>query len=131
MSPPTPLGPHDSDTVEYFRIQQRYSTVRTAIRTLGCAVAAYCFLEAVKALAGQSTSVAFSLILDALVELRFAVTLALAGAACAWAVVERALRHRKVEHMQGRLKQLETSLDPRRSSSGLTTKGQTNPRDRR
>jgi hypothetical protein len=35
------------------------------------------------------------------------------------------------EQMQGRLKELETKIDPGRSSSGLTTKGQTNPRDRR
>jgi len=125
LEPPT-----DRDTLEYYRTQQRYSTARTAIKSIAWVAAAFFAFKAVAALAGQSTTVALSLILNALVDLKFALAITLTGVACAWAVAERALRHRKVESMQGRLKQLETELDPRRSSSGLTPRGQTNPRDR-
>jgi hypothetical protein len=123
-------APSEPHALEYYRIQQRYSTVRTAIKALAWAFGAYVGFGALKEFAGQSTSVAVSLILNALVDLKFVITLTLAGAACAWAVLERALRLRKVERMQSRITELETKIDPGRSSSGLTPRGQTNPRDR-
>jgi hypothetical protein len=128
MSVPPP--PYYREAVDYYRIQQRYATARTAIKTVGWMIAAYFAYKAVDALSGQTTSVAVSLILNALVDLKFVLSIALTGAACAWAVIERALRHRKVDRMQERLKELETRLDPGRSSSGLTTRGETHPRDR-
>jgi membrane protein YqaA with SNARE-associated domain len=118
-------------TVEFYRTQQRYATARTAIKAAAWVACAYIGFNAATAFAGQSTAVAISLILTALVDAKFALSIALAGAACAWAVAERLLRHRKVEQMQGRLKELEKKIDPGRSSSGLTTKGQTAPKDRR
>jgi hypothetical protein len=118
-----------STTLEYYRIQQRYSAIRTAIRSVAWVVAALLGFGALKTFAGQTTSVAFSLILNALVDLKFVVSIALAGSATAWAVLERQLRLRKVETMQGHIKRLETILDPARSSSGLTTRGLTNPGD--
>ena len=47
-----------------------------------------------------------------------------------WAVAERWLRHRKVSTMQTRIIELELAIDPKRTSSGLTRGGRTNPRDR-
>jgi hypothetical protein len=78
--------------------------------------------------AGRSGS---SLLLSVLAEMKVAFWVSLAGAACAWGFVERRLRHRKVEQLQGRIKQLETMIDPDRSTSGLTPAGRTNPLDRR
>lgn len=49
--------------------------------------------------------------------------------ACVWGFLERRLRLRKVETMQAHIKKLEIRLDPNRSTSGLTSAGQTNPRD--
>jgi hypothetical protein len=124
-------SPSDPVAIEYYRIQQRYSTARTAVKAVAWGFAAYVGFGALREFAGQDTSVAISLILNALVDFKFVISITLAGAACAWAVAERALRHRKVEQMEGRLKMLETKIDPGRSSSGLTSRGETNPRDRR
>jgi hypothetical protein len=119
--------------LEFHRTDQLYSTVRTLIRGLCWVVAAYFGFGAVKELAGQSTdvSLALSFVISALFEVKFVIAIALSGAACAWAAAERMLRHRKVEKLQGRIRELETAIDPDRSTSGLTTKGQTNPLDKR
>jgi hypothetical protein len=118
-----------STALEYYRIQQRYSAIRTAIRSVAWLAVAWLGFGAFKTFAGQTTSVAISLILNALVDLKFVVSIALTGTATAWALLERRLRLRKVETMQGHIKRLETILDPERSSSGLTTRGLTNPKD--
>jgi hypothetical protein len=79
-------------------------------------------------IAGKTT--AFTVGLSFLWDVRLVVALSLAGVAGLWAAPKRLLRHRKVEYLQGRIRELELKIDPRRSTSGLTPKGQTNPRDR-
>lgn len=79
-------------------------------------------------LAGENT--ALSLGISLLADLKLSVAITLAGGAAVWAVVERALRHRKTEYLQRRIKELETMIDPGRSSSGLTEEGKTNPNDK-
>lgn len=54
----------------------------------------------------------------------------IAGLCFLWAVMERRLRYRKVEHLQGHNVELERIIDPHRTSSGLLPTGQTNPRDK-
>ncbi len=39
--------------------------------------------------------------------------------------LQRRLRYKKTENLQGRIKSLELQLDPNRTSSGLTPKGET------
>jgi hypothetical protein len=41
----------------------------------------------------------------------------------AWAIAERALRRQKTEYLSGRIAQLETAIDPGRTSSGLAKTG--------
>jgi hypothetical protein len=54
-------SPHDqNDGHEYYRIQQRYSTARTAIKTVGWAFAAYVGFNALEEFSGQTTSVAIA-----------------------------------------------------------------------
>ena len=45
--------------------------------------------------------------------------------AFAWAIVEGRIRRRKVQTLSGRIKALELKLDPKRTSSGLTSSGET------
>ncbi len=47
-----------------------------------------------------------------------------------WAIAERWFRHYKTSYMQTRITELEKRIDPRRTSSQLTQKGKTNPKDR-
>lgn len=46
-----------------------------------------------------------------------------------YGLFERHRRRDAVEHMEGRIRSLEKCLDPNRSSSGLTTRGDTRPED--
>jgi len=87
--------------------------------------------QALSDFAGQVTSVTLTAALSVIADVKLAVSLALAGGAAIWGLIERKLRHRKVEYLQARIRDLETARDPKRSSSGLTPKGQTHPRDRR
>jgi hypothetical protein len=127
QKPRNKQGPSDT-AVEMYRIDQRYQTSRTAIRTAGVVGAVWFGGQALAPLAGEDT--ALTLAFSILGDLKFTASVALTGAACAWAVVERTLRHRKTQYLQDRVIKLEEQLDPNRSSSGLTRKGQTNPRDR-
>ncbi|MCL2715640.1 MAG: hypothetical protein FWD68_13900 [Alphaproteobacteria bacterium] len=113
-------------------IDQGFRTLRTSIRASTVLFIFYWAFQAVEVLAGQATdvSIALSLALNALVTLKFAVALGVTMAAAGWAVVERYLRLRKVDYLQGRIRELERRTDPDRSTSGLTTSGRTNPKDK-
>ena len=118
------------ERLEQQKLDQRYRLWRTLIRaaaTVGCV---WLMAEAVGELAGKDTSVVVRGVLSVFADIKFVVSVALAGCAAAWAVLERWLRHRKVEHLQARVIALEQQIDPNRSSSGLTAKGQTHPADR-
>lgn len=126
------LSARAREHVTLLRIVQRYRTARTALRVTFAGFAIWCLYLAIDSIAGKTTafqavvSVGFSLLWD----IRFVVAFSLAGATTIWAVAERWLRHRKVNYLQGRIKELELNIDPGRTTSGLTTKGRTNPRDR-
>ena len=112
-------------------VEQLFVTGRTVIRTAGWLVGAYFAKDAIVALAGQSTNVTVNAAFSLLADMKFTFTLTLAGASTAWAIIERSLRHHKVEYLQDRIKKFEHMLDPKRSSSGLTPKGKTNPKDKK
>jgi hypothetical protein len=127
-----PLGARARERVALLRVDQRYRTFRTALWAGLGAFAFWCLYLCVDSVAGKTTAfqaaltVGFSLLWD----IRFVIAFSLAGAATAWGAVERWLRHRKVNYLQGRIKELEQNIDPGRTTSGLTTKGKTHPRDR-
>jgi hypothetical protein len=126
------LSARARERVALLKVDQRYRTARTLIRAGFGAFAFWCLYLATDTVAGKTTAfqaaltVGFSLLWD----IRFVVAFSLAGAATAWGTAERMLRHRKVNYLQGRIKELEEQIDPKRSTSGLTTKGRTHPRDR-
>jgi len=124
----TALSP---EAVQLHRTDQRYLTLRTLFRCGLGAFVAWTALKAVEALAGQSTSVAMTLIFSVLFEFKLAIAITLAGCCAIWALLERSLRRKKVASLQGRIRSLESGIDPNRTSSGLTPGGKTNPLDRR
>lgn len=123
-----PASVRSQERISLARVEERYRTIRTLIRVAGGVGAVHLGQGAIALLSGETTRLAFEL--SVLADVKFAVTLTLAGATTTWAIAERVIRHRKVEQMQGRIKELETRLDPNRSSSGLTLKGKTNPKDK-
>lgn len=48
-----------------------------------------------------------------------------------WAIIERSLRKRKTVKLTKRIEELETKIDPQRTSSGLLSTGETHPDDKR
>ena len=122
------LSKRDQGIIARERITQRYALARTFVWASAAIIIAYIGKDFLVSIAGKETILALKLSFFS--DIKFAASLTLAGSAVAWAVLERWLRHRKVELMQERIKQLELGIDPKRTSSGLTTKGKTNPRDR-
>jgi hypothetical protein len=120
-----------AERLAFLQVDSIYRTVRTAIHAITICVVAYFALQAIRSLAGTNTSVFVSIILNALVDLKFVFSVTLAGSCAVWAICERKLRHRKVADLSGRLRMLEQEIDPNRSSSQLTAHGKTNPSDRR
>ncbi len=106
-------------------LDQSFRTIRTLIKTVGWIFGGYFAWKSFESLSGQNTAFTLSLLAD----MKFTFTLTLAGAACAWAAVERTLRHKKTQYMQNRIIELEKKIDARRTSSNLTPKGLTNHRD--
>ena len=104
-------------------------TVRTAFRVFGWCFAVLTFYWIAAALAGHATSLIVRVALNLLVDFRFVLSLLGTAAAGVWAVAERRLRQRTIERLHPRIKQLESLLDLRRSTSNLTPKGDTNPMD--
>jgi hypothetical protein len=124
------LSKSANERLEKQRIDQRYRTARTLFRVGGVVICFWLVGEAIRAFAGKDTNIVVSLLLSIFADFKFAASIALAGTAAGWAIVERWLRHNKVEYLQERIRKLERNIDPRRSTSNLTTRGQTNPSDR-
>lgn len=121
----------NEDRSDLYRVDQYYKTIRTGIRSIAVIAVAYFAFECFRQFAGKSTelNLALSLLVNALVDIKFVVSLSVAGLASILAWRERRLRYRKTEELQGRIIKLERRIDPNRSSSGLTPKGKTNPMD--
>lgn len=116
-------------TASIATLDERYRTLRTAIRWGAGVAGLYVFMRGLAPLSGKETVVTFAL--SFLADIKFVLSITLAGAAAAWAAMERKLRYRKTEYFQDRIRKLESYIDQDRSSSGLTRTGKTNPEDRR
>jgi hypothetical protein len=101
---------------------------RTLIKGACWVAAVWAAGAVIQPLAGKDT--AFSLAVSLLADAKLTIAITLAGGAATWALVERHLRHKKTEYLQNRVKELELRLDGRRTTSGLTPKGKTNPKDK-
>lgn len=111
-------------------ITEKWSTIRSAVRWLGITGIGFAIAYALTGMAGKQTNVMLSAVFSVAADVKFVATLTLAGAACAWAAAERYMRVTAVKRLTDRNKDLETQIDPERSSSGLTRDGKTNPRDK-
>ncbi len=123
------LSKRDQANLAHQRMDLTFGAIRTAIVTVGVVFAIYLAPPLLAPFAGKDTLLGLNVAVFG--DFKFAVSVALTGAAAVWASVERILRHRKVEYLQARIRQLEEERDPNRTSSKLTTKGKTNPADRR
>jgi hypothetical protein len=103
--------------------------VNNLIRWGGLVAIAYIIYLSVGKLAGQATTASIGLNLLGDLRLSDAFAVIFAGGGIGYGARQKHLRHTTVERLQGRLKELEAHIDAGRSSSHLTTRGETNPRD--
>jgi hypothetical protein len=110
--------------------EERYRLFRLIVIWVGICVLGYWAKDAIVALAGHSTSVVVQAGLKIISDVRFTASYMVSAGCTTWAVAERRIRQRRVRELHVRIKELETAIDPNRSSSKLTSEGKTNPRDR-
>lgn len=110
-------------------MEQAGQTIRTLIIVAGVCFMAWCGRLIAADLAGQITSA--NIALNVLGSLEVSVTLAwlAGGGGVAYGVSQNRLRKRTVKRLSSRLQELETHVDPRRSTSALSSNGDTNPED--
>jgi len=125
--------PSDRTIVLVRLIDPGFSALATGFKWGALAWIGYCASDAVRYLAGQQTEATISIVLDFLTKTgsgtTTGVSLVTAVLATFYGLKERQLRSRKVEHLQGRVRELESKLDVNRTTSGLTPQGRTNPKD--
>lgn len=122
--PPEPLPNH------FYHFDRLYELARLVIVTAGLVLIFYFGFKALSAFAGEETrfSVFLSLLASEAPFCTISVVLGCGGGWYGWR--QRQLRGKTIDRLQGRIRDLETNIDPNRTSSGLTTFGQTHPTDR-
>lgn len=127
MSAPEPLD----RGIRSLEIHEKYKTTRTLARCGFGAVCIWMAKDSLVALAGRDTTVIANIFVSVIGDFRLELAVVLTGFAGLWAIVERVVRQQTVKRLHRRIRELESTLDPNRTTSHLTKKGQTNPRDRK
>jgi hypothetical protein len=99
------------------------------IRWAAVSFVAWCVYSSIKVLSGQQTEANIAISFLGNVKISEALAYALTGGSIIYAYRERRLRQKTVERVQTRVQRLESERDPRRTSSRLTPRGETHPRD--
>ncbi len=89
----------------------------------------WCGYLSISALAGHHTFADIGIRLLGNVSVNNGIAYLFGGGGIAYGVAQHRLKGSTVKALQGRIHHLETSIDPQRSSSQLTTQGETNPED--
>lgn len=105
-------------------------TVRWLIVGSASVAGLYFVSHAIEALAGKQTDA--NVIVNFLTKFEVSVVLGWAAGGCglAYGRSQRKLRKAAIERLSGRIQELETQIDPSRSTSRLTPDGDTNPEDK-
>jgi hypothetical protein len=112
------------------RNQGLFTLLNNLVRWGGVVLITRYIYLAIAALAGSRTFADISI--NFLGNLQISALLAWGGTAGAiiYGLRQRKLKHDTIEHLHRRIRELELRVDPRRSSSKLTERGETRPEDR-
>lgn len=105
------------------------SVINNMVLWGGICTIAYFTYKSIDSLAGQRTDANIGVVLLGSLKLSEVFAFLFGGGGVVYGWKERSLRKSTIERLQNRIKKLETSVDPNRTSSGLTPKGDTNPND--
>lgn len=92
-------------------------------------IARYAYLS-IRALAGKNTGADIGVQFFANIDVSIAIAWGVAGGCILYGARQRKLRKDTVERLMGRIQTLEGQLDPNRTSSKLTLRGDTRPEDK-
>lgn len=104
--------------------------IMTGFPWLGACVIAYFGYKCIDVLAGEKTVANIGVRLFADVRISEAVAWLFGSGGVAYGWKQRSLRRMTVERLTGRITDLERKRDSSRSSSRLTSRGETNPKDK-
>lgn len=105
------------------------SVFNNLIRWGGVVAISYFTYLSITALAGEQTAADIGIKFLADVRVSEALAWVLGGSGVAYGLRQRKLRRDTVERITARVERFEKELDPSRSSSELTTRGETRPED--
>ncbi len=104
--------------------------IHTAIVTAGTVFIFYYIYLMVDSLAGKTTFAYIFTNIIANIYIQTAISMSLAAGGVGYGVYQKRQEKKTRERLHKRIKELETGADPARTTSGLTTRGETNPIDR-
>lgn len=109
--------------------EQVGTVIQAVLKWSAIAFTAWCFKEAVIAYAGKTSEANVIVSFLGKMEISNALAWIFGVSGVAFGYKQRNLKGETVERLQSRIKELERKFDPRRTSSQLTTTGETNPKD--
>ncbi|MBX9637179.1 MAG: hypothetical protein K2Q45_06475 [Nitrosomonas sp.] len=117
-----------------FKFLLVYSITNLLSKALGVTLwlgVAYFIYLSIDSLADKTTLVDANIIFSMFIsrENDYGLPWLIAFISFVFGVAQTWLRYRKTEEMQKHILELETHIDPQRTSSGLTARGETNPKD--
>lgn len=120
--------------LQLIKNQRRADNITTVINNLikwaGLVAIFYIAYLSIVALSGKYTVADIGINILANVTISQALAWIFGTGGILYGVRQRLLRRKNVERLQQRIKDLEKGYDPRRTSSGLTTRGDTHPGDK-
>jgi hypothetical protein len=128
---PGPAPRRPPTLLEYrgLRAIQIAQTARTLIKSAAVVGIAFFGWKSFLALAGEHTAVEIFVKVLGDIKANIWAAYLLGGGGAGYGLLQRRLRHQVNEKLGTRVSELEQAIDKRRTSSRLTPRGQTNPKD--
>jgi hypothetical protein len=117
-------------SIKYKKLDIVNSAIQTFLKYGSLVAISAIFASALKILSGKQTLLNVTMLLVAHLKLSEKISYALGLAGILYGYRQRRLRRIVIENMSEHQRRLELSLDPRRTSSKITSKGTTRPDDR-
>jgi hypothetical protein len=113
------------------RVTDGLATILITAIKWGCALGVVRYISVmVVALAGETTTANIAMKILGNFSISQALAWSLSAGSAGYGLAQNKLRKDTVERLQSRIRELEESCDPRRSSSRLTPRGDTRPEDK-
>jgi len=112
------------------QIDARASVANALIRFAGLGFLGFCAWRSVAALAGQATLASIGITFLGNVYISEAAAWLLAVVSVGYGYRQRQLRRREIARFSPLIREREQAIDPKRTSSQLTERGDTKPEDR-